>query len=576
VAIDHKEIECVVAGKYPKMNACFTPVSAAEKPRAYFRPETVSTWYYVEMRSDAPCHAGVFPRPSKALIGKRMFYYLDVQGGGSRTSEYAPIVVGSEEECRGKVIAPLSATGPAAVFGPSFPPLFIGGGVSSSVVAGGVAAAAAVAGGAVLLTNDDSTAATTPATTPPTNPPATTPPVTVPPGVPDRPPAIVMTCTATPRTGEAPLRVSFATFVTGGTGSYEFLWTFGDGASDTNPNPSHTFVTAGVFDSTVRVLSGDLQAVCSRPITVTTPPPTGPSPSPSPTLFKLHVGLAGSGTGVVTDPGLTINCPGDCQEIYTPGAVVTLTATPAAAPATVFKQWTGDCTGTGPCVLTMTADKNVVAHFELIRTLTVIGGGGGSDVPGSVTSNPIGINCAWVPGQPCNDTGTFINGTTVALTAVLGPGGTRVQWGGACLGATGLVCNVLMDADKAANVDTFRLFQDDTKAAASPVAWSTQLEVPDGEGQVVVNGRVASAVRPGLATMAIQGRTGTNRVEAVLVRGDGRPGTWRFDFSGQSVVKPGSLRVVAGAVALVTGDAVVFRLQGRPGERVVFTFEIDP
>ena len=75
--------------------------------------------------------------------------------------------------------------------------------------------------------------------------------------------------------------------------------------------------------------------------------------------------------------------------------------------------------------------------------------------------------------------------------------------------------------------------------------------------------------------MAVEGRAGVNRVEAVLVRGSGRSGTWRFDFSGASTFKPGSLRVVAGTVAVITGDTVVFRLQGKPGERVVFTFEVD-
>jgi hypothetical protein len=82
-------------------------------------------------------------------------------------------------------------------------------------------------------------------------------------------------------------------------------------------------------------------------------------------------------------------------------------------------------------------------------------------------------------------------------------------------------------------------------------------------------------VRSGLAAMTTEAQKGANRVEAVLVRGGGRPGTWRFDFSGQSAFKPGSLRVIAGTVVLVTGDAVVFRLNGRPGERMVFTFEID-
>jgi PKD repeat protein len=580
VAIDHTEVGCIVAGKYPKMNACFAPASLVKKARVYFRPETLSTWYYVEMIADAPCFSGVLLKPSKALIDKKIFYYVDVQGGGTgRTPEYAPVVVASEEQCRSRLpVAPLSATGPAAVY-PSFPTGFVGGaGLSTGVVAGGVAAAAVVTGGALLLADDDGTAATTPGTVPATNPPATAPPATVPPETvpPGRPTALVVACQASPRTGEAPLRVDFATFPSGGTGVYEFLWSFGDGASSTNPNPAHTFLTAGVFDSTVRVVSGDETASCSRPITVTTPPAPAPSPSaspsasPSPASFKLRVSLTGSGTGTVTGPG--INCPGDCDEFYAPGTVVTLTATPASTPPTVFKQWTGDCTGSGPCVVTMSADKSVAAHFELIRTLTVQAGAN-SDIAGSVTSNPPGITCTWVPPVPCTDTAPYVNGTTVTLTVTTA--GMTINWGGACLGATGAVCNVLMNADKLATVDTLRLFHADEKAAAAPLAWSTQLEVPDGEGQVVMNGRMAAAVRPGLAAMAAEGRKGANRMEAVLVRGAGRPGTWRFDFSGQAAFKPGSLRVVAGTVAVITGDAVVFRLQGKSGERVVFTFEVE-
>jgi PKD repeat protein len=573
VAIDHKEIGCIVAGKYPKMNACFAPASLVKKARVYFRPETLSAWYYVEMDSDAPCFSGVLLKPSKALIDKKIFYYVDVEGGGTgRTPEYAPVVVASERDCKSKLpLAPLSATGPVEVY-PSFPAGFVGGqGVSTSVVAGGVAAAAAVAGGAVLLTNDDSTSATTLGTVPATNPPATLPPVTVPPTTPPSGPSpLVIACQATPRSGQAPLRVDFATSASGGTGSYEFLWSFGDGGSSTNPSPAHTFLSAGVFDSTVRVLSGTLIASCSRPITVNTPP--APGPSPSPTMFKLHVTLSGSGTGVVksTPPG--IDCV-DCDETYPAGTVVTLNATPASPPPTVFKQWTGDCSGTGPCVLTMNSNKNVGAQFELLRTLTVRGGAT-SDIPGAVTSNPSGINCSWGPGQACTTTATYLNGSGVTLTVTTA--GTRIAWGGVCTGTTGTVCNVLLDADKLVTVDTFIVFTGDAETSIAPLAWSTELQVPDGEGQIVTNGRAASEVGPGLATLTAGSRAGTNRVEAVLVRGAGRPGTWRFDFGGQSAFKSGSLRVVAGAVALVTADTVVFRLQGKPGERIVFTFETSP
>ena len=350
------------------MNACFSPASQVGKARVYFRPETLSTWYYVEMTSDAPCFAGVLLRPSKSLIDKKIFYYVDVQGeGAGRTPEYAPIVVGSEEECRKKLpVAPVSATGPAAIF-PSMPAGFVGAGTSTGVIAGGVAAAAVVAGrrgpadqGRRQHVGHD-------------------------PGhrsghqsprhhaadhdhdraePPDQPRHHLP---GHPRSGQAPLRVDFATFANGATGSYEFEWTFGDGASSNNPNPSHTFVTAGVFNSTVRVLSGDQIASCSRPITVTPPPTPGPGPSPSPSAspspsplrprlrlrlrlrrrprrrprprrprrprlrppatFTLQVTKGGSGSGVVTGPGIT--CLGlDCTETYPSGTVVNLLATP--------------------------------------------------------------------------------------------------------------------------------------------------------------------------------------------------------------------------------------------------------
>lgn len=562
VTIDHQEVGCIVAGKFPKMNACFAPASAAKRPRVYFRPETTSTWYYVEMTSDAPCFTGVLLRPNKSLVDKKIFYYVDVAGGDARTPEFGPTVVAGEGDCKStKPIAPLSATGPAAVF-PSLPAAgFItpasAAGIPVSVVAGGVAAAA-VAGGVVVLDDDDDggpTTTQTPGTVPSTNPPATSPTTTLPPVTTPGVNPLVVACQAAPRSGDAPLRVSFATFPNGGTGTYTFEWSFGDGGSNTNPNPSHTFTTAGVFNATVVVRSGDQVAACSRPITVTTPPP--------PATPKLTVSLTGSGTGTVTGPG--ISCNPDCSETYPLGTEVTLTATPDKA--STFIGWSGDCSGTGTCKVTMTADKSVTAKFEPTpsRTLTVQAGfKSAPSTIGTVSSSPAGIICTWRSGiTMCTDTATYPDGTPVTLFPVL--------WGGACSTATGSTCMVLMDADKTVDVDTTAL----VLVALPPVALSTELVVPDGEGQVVMNGRTANAVRPGLTAMAAESRRGTNHLEAMLVRGAGKPGTWRFDFSGQSALKPGSLRVVAGTAALITNDAVVFRLQGKPGERIVFTFEID-
>jgi hypothetical protein len=61
-----------------------------------------------------------------------------------------------------------------------------------------------------------------------------------------------------------------------------------------------------------------------------------------------------------------------------------------------------------------------------------------------------------------------------------------------------------------------------------------------------------------------------HRVEARLVQGAGRPGVWRFEVGGPVV--PGSLRPLAGTVVQLGGGVVAFRLQGRPGESVAFTW----
>jgi hypothetical protein len=115
-------------------------------------------------------------------------------------------------------------------------------------------------------------------------------------------------------------------------------------------------------------------------------------------------------------------------------------------------------------------------------------------------------------------------------------------------------------------------FQGDA-AAPADLRLGTDLEVPGGQGQVVIDGTAASFPGPGHAEIAAAGRSGAHRVEAVLVAGRGEGGRWRF------VLPPGGragvLRVIAGQVELATADSVVFRLKGRPGERVVFTFGSD-
>jgi len=101
----------------------------------------------------------------------------------------------------------------------------------------------------------------------------------------------------------------------------------------------------------------------------------------------------------------------------------------------------------------------------------------------------------------------------------------------------------------------------------------SELDVPGGTAQVVVNGE-ASFPRGGRHPLAFRFTPGANRVEATLVEGRG-PGVWRFDVSAAPGLRPESLRVVAGEVVQAGVVVVGFRLRGRSGERIVFSFEIE-
>jgi hypothetical protein len=79
--------------------------------------------------------------------------------------------------------------------------------------------------------------------------------------------------------------------------------------------------------------------------------------------FALTVTKGGSGAGTVTSAPSGISCGGACSASYSEGATVTLTATPASG--SVFAGWGGACSGTGTCVVALTAAKSVTATFNV-------------------------------------------------------------------------------------------------------------------------------------------------------------------------------------------------------------------
>jgi hypothetical protein len=130
-------------------------------------------------------------------------------------------------------------------------------------------------------------------------------------------------------------------------------WDDDDLVSSFHSIPGSAFEAVDVTSLMVSASSGQARPAPLPPL------PPAPSPSQPVQMHTLTVRVAG-GPGIVASrtPGLRCTA-GVCTASFPAGAEVTLKAAGGA-----FRDWSGDCSGPGTCVVTMTTGRSVTARFQ--------------------------------------------------------------------------------------------------------------------------------------------------------------------------------------------------------------------
>ena len=104
--IDHKEVGCMVAEQYPKLDACLVPEGNVGRAYIHFRAQDSEPWYAVELTRDGPCYSTFLPKPMRGT--REIQYYVDVldralterqRPTDAPQGAYRAKVVGKEGDC---------------------------------------------------------------------------------------------------------------------------------------------------------------------------------------------------------------------------------------------------------------------------------------------------------------------------------------------------------------------------------------------------------------------------------------------------------------------------------------------
>lgn len=213
------------------------------------------------------------------------------------------------------------------------------------------------------------------------------------------------------------------------------------------------------------------------------------------TTYLLATSVATGGTVTSNPAGISCGTTGtnSCSYSYTNSTAVVLSA--VADAGYTFAGWTGACTGTGVCNVTMDADKSVSATFSSAGAgtyqLSVSTSGTGS---GQVTGGS--ISC------PSTCSVSVAAGTPITLTASPSSGSTFTGWSGGGCSGTG-TCTVTMDAAKSV-IATFGLSSQTTYSlTVTKTGNGTVTSSPSG----ISCGNTCSATLSGTVTLAATAAT---------------------------------------------------------------------
>jgi hypothetical protein len=156
------------------------------------------------------------------------------------------------------------------------------------------------------------------------------------------------------------------------------------------------------------------------------------------TAISHALSVVVSGGGSVSSKPAGIDCGATCSASFDAGTAVTLTA--SAKTGNTFTGWSGACSGTGACPVTMSDSESVTATFAVQRvqlSWTSTDDGSGRS---SLSASPQGTSCG-------NNCFTYDFGAQVTLTANAATGFAAAPSGGGCTGAG--PCTLTLTADTA-------------------------------------------------------------------------------------------------------------------------------